>query len=99
MKGIGPPEIIAIIIAVAFAAVLLYLGFTKGLGPFSSSTNEAQCRTNILKACQDANQWSKVSTTCVSYITDSNMQTNFNNCKTNGPGSDCDAFCTAYLAT
>lgn len=55
-KGLDAPVIIGIILAVVAAVVILYILWSRGMLPFVSGANEADCTAYFVRSCQSANQ-------------------------------------------
>lgn len=55
-KGLDAPVIIGIILAVVAAVIILYILWSRGMLPFVSSVNEADCTAYFYRSCQSSNQ-------------------------------------------
>jgi len=51
-KGLDAPVIIGVIVAVVAAAIILYILWSKGMLPFVSGANEAECTAYFIRSCQ-----------------------------------------------
>lgn len=45
--------IVWLLVVVVAAGIVLYLMWSKGIGPFSASVNEAQCKALVTQMCND----------------------------------------------
>jgi hypothetical protein len=103
IKGAISYEMVALIIIAIVAAALLYFGFVKGYIPLGVGISEAQCQTDLIKACSDASgtgDWSVVQskvTQCWGFIAKLPVSTNCESCKTNGDDASCQACCQQDL--
>jgi len=53
MKGLSNEAIIGLIIAIIVGLVLLYIAWTRGWLQFLFPVDEATCKTQLLKACDE----------------------------------------------
>ena len=96
MKGLDAPTMIGIIIAVIAGVIILYFLWTKGILPAMFGANEAMCKTDLIKACDNQLEWSKINRLCNAYYKGT-QKSNLDSCINDPEGNTvaCGDFCSS----
>jgi len=101
-KGLDAPVIIGIILAVVAAVVILYILWSKGMLPFVSGVNEADCTAYFYRSCQSKDQTfgDSVKNALCKTFAEKLDKSGADSCFTGLGGTpNCGTFCNSVLAT
>ena len=99
-KGLDAPVIIGIVLAVVAAAIILYILWSRGMLPFISGANEAECTAYYIRGCQSGQKFSDTvkNLACQGF---GNKFKGYDMCfpGLGGGTVSCDEFCSTILST